>query len=143
MRSHPAIHVEGFSIHALDEVIHIARPISFVAVAAIRIDNTNIFLTSLAICIVLAIRWSMSNAIYIAFHNMATMCASMHITPINMSEDPCAIHIVYSVRCPIVGAIYFDYDNMILLNTFNMYCHIICIALDSCLLYTSPSPRDS
>ena len=68
--------------------------VSFVAVAAICIDKTNIFLTSQAICIVPTTRWSMSNAIHFAFHNIATMCASMHITPIKMSGDPCAIHTV-------------------------------------------------
>ena len=98
------------------------------AVAAICIDKTNIFLTSPAICIVLTIRLSISKAIHTAVHNIATMCAAMHITPINMSEDPCAIHIVYSVCCPIAGAIHIDYDNMIVFNTFNTYCHIRYIA---------------
>ena len=93
------------------------------AVAAICIDKTNIFLTSPTVCIVLTIRWSMSNAIHIAVHNIATMCALMHTTPINMSEDPCAMHIVYSVCCPIVGAIHVDYDNMSNFNTFNAYFH--------------------
>ena len=100
--SHPAIHIEGFNIHALEGPIHIAISISFVAVAAICIDKTNIVLTSPAICIVLTIRWSMSNAIHIAVFNIATVCASMHITPIN--------NIVF--------------------NTFNTYCHIRCIAKD-------------
>ena len=96
--------IEGFNTHALEGAIYIARSISFVAVAAICIDKTNIFLTSPVICIVLTIRWCMSNAIHIAVHNIATMCASMHITPINMSgDDPCAIYIVYSVCCRIVG----------------------------------------
>ena len=122
------MHIEGFNIQAREGAIHIARSISFVAVAAICIDKTNIFLTSPAICIVLTIHWSMSKAIHIAVHNIATMCASMHITPINMSEDPCAIHIVYPVCCPIVGAIQVDYDNMIVFNTFNTYCHIRCVA---------------
>ena len=94
-RSHPAMHIEGFNMHALEGAIHIGRSISFVAFAAICIDKTNIFLTSPAICIVLTIRWSMSNAIHIAVYNIVTMCASMHITPINM----------------------------IVLNTFNTYCH--------------------
>ena len=76
LRCHPAMHIEGFNIHALEGVIHIARSISFVAVAAISIDKTKIFLKSPAICIVLTIRWSMSNAIHIiAVHNIATMCA--------------------------------------------------------------------
>ena len=56
-------------------------------------------------------------------HNIATMCASMHITPINMSGDPCAIHIVHSVCCPIVGAIHIEYDNMTVFKSFNTYCH--------------------
>ena len=107
-------YIEGFNIHALKGAIYIARSISFVAVAAICIDETNIF--------------SMSPAKHIAVHNIATICASMHITPIIMSEDPCAIHIVYSVCCPIVGAIHVDYDNMIVFNTFSTYCHIRCIA---------------
>ena len=94
------MHIEGFNMHALEGAIHIAISISFVAVAAICIDNTNIFLTSPAICIVLTICWFMSNAMHIAVYNIATMCASMHITPINM----------------------------IVFNTFNMYCHIRCIA---------------
>ena len=64
LRSHPAMHVEGFNIHALEGAIHIARSISFVAVAAICIDKTNIYLMRLAICIVLTKRWSMSNAIH-------------------------------------------------------------------------------
>ena len=64
--------------------------------------------------------------------SLATMWASMHITPINMSEDPCVIHsIVYSVCCPIAGAIHVDYDNMIVFNTFNTCCHLRCIALDN------------
>ena len=100
------------------------------AVAAICIDKTNIFLTSPAICIMLTIRWSKSNAIHIAVHNIATTRAPMHITPINMSDDPCAIHIVYSICCPIVGAIHIDYDNVIVFITFNTYCHIRRIALD-------------
>ena len=93
---------EGFNMHALEGAIHIAISTSFVAVAAIFIDKTNIVLTSPAICIVLTIRWSMSNAIHIAVFNIATVCASMHITPIN--------NIVF--------------------NTFNTYCHIRCIAKD-------------
>ena len=125
------MHIEGFNLHALEGAINIARSISFVAVAAICIDNTNIFLTSPAICIVLTIRWSMSNAIHIAVCNIATMCPSMHITPINTSGDHCVIHIVYSICCPIVGAIHIDYNNMIVFNTFNTYCHIRCIALDN------------
>ena len=82
------MHIEGFNIHALEGAIHIARSILFVAVAAIWIDKTNIFLTSTTICIVLTMRRSMSNAMRIAVYNIATMCASMHITPINMYEDP-------------------------------------------------------
>ena len=74
------------STYALEGAIHIARSISFVAVAAICIDKPNIFLTSP--------RWSMSDAIHIAVCNIATMCLSMHITPINM----------------------------IVFNTFNTYC---------------------
>ena len=100
LRRRPAMHIEGFNMHALEEAINIARSISIVAVAAICIDKTNIFLTSPAICIVLTIRWSMSNAIHIAVYNIATMCASMHITPINM----------------------------IVFNTYSTYCHIRCIA---------------
>ena len=100
LRRRPAMHIEGFNMHALEGAIHIARSISFVAVAAICIDETNIFLTSPAICIVLTIRWSMSNAMHIAVHNMATMCTSMHITTISM----------------------------IVFKTFNTYCHIKCIA---------------
>ena len=123
--------IEGFNTHAFEGAIHIARSISFVAVASICIDKTNILLTSPAICIVLTIRWSMSNAIHIAVHNIATMCASMHITSINMSGDPCAIHIVYSMCCPIVGALHVHYDSMIVFNTFNTYCHIRCIASDN------------
>ena len=96
-RRRPAMHFEGFNIHALEGAIHIARSISFVAVAAICIDKTNIFLTSPAICIVLTIRWSMPKAVYIVVQYIATMCASMHIAPINMSEDPCAMHVTYSV----------------------------------------------
>ena len=91
------MHIEGSNMHALEGVIHIARSISFVAVAAIgTIDKTNTFLISPAICMVLTIRWSMSNAIYIAVYNIATMYASMHITPISM----------------------------IVFNTFNACCHI-------------------
>ena len=98
------MHIEGSNIHALEGAIHIARSIYFVAVAAICIDKINMFLTrSPEICIVLTIRWSMSNAIHIAVHNIATMCASIHITPINM----------------------------IVFNTFNTYCRIRCIALDN------------
>ena len=101
LRSHPAMHIEGFNMHAVEGAIYIARSKSFVAVAAICIAKTNIFLTSPAICIVLTIRWSMSNAIHIAVNNIATMRASMHIfTPINI----------------------------IVFNTFNEYCHIRCIA---------------
>ena len=99
LHRHPAMHIEGFNMHALEGAIHIARSISFVAVAAIRIDKTNIFLTSPAICTVLTIRWSMPNAIHIAVYNIATMCASMHITPINI----------------------------IVFNAFNTFCHIRCI----------------
>ena len=110
LRRRPPMHVEGFNVHALEGAIHIARSISFVAVAVICIDKTNIFLTSPAICIVLTIRWSMSKAIHIAVQYIAMLCASMHITPINMSEDPCAIHIVYSICCPIVGATHIDSD---------------------------------
>ena len=88
LRSHPAMHIEGFNIHTLEGAIYIARSISFVAVAAICIDKTNVFLTSPVICIVLTIRWSMPNAIHIAVHNIATLYASMPITPINISEDP-------------------------------------------------------
>ena len=40
------MHIEGFNMQALEGAIHIARSISFVAVAAICIDKTNIFLTS-------------------------------------------------------------------------------------------------
>ena len=94
------MHIEGFNMHALEGAINIARSISIVAVAAICVDNTNIFLTSPAICIVLIICWSMSNAIHIAVYNIATMSATMLITPINM----------------------------IVFNTFNTYCHIRCIA---------------
>jgi len=45
------MHIEGFNIHALEGAIHIARSISYVAVAAvcIFIDKTNIFLMSPAI----------------------------------------------------------------------------------------------
>ena len=100
LRRRPAMHIEGFNMHALEGAIHIAISISFVAVAAISIDKSNICLTSPAICIVLTIRWSMSKAIHIAVHSIATLCASMHITPINM----------------------------IVFNTFNTYCHIRCIA---------------
>ena len=126
------MHIEGFNLYALEgEIQIIARSISFVTVAAICIDKTNILLSSPAICIVLTIRWSMSNAIHIAFHNIATMYASMHITPINMSEDPCAIDFGYSVCCPIAGAIYFDKDNMIVFNTFNTVFHLRCFALDN------------
>ena len=78
LRSHPAIHIEGFNIHALQGAIHIARSILFVAVAAICIDKINIFLTSPTICIVLTIRLSMFNAIHIVVYIIATMCASMH-----------------------------------------------------------------
>ena len=100
LRRRPAMYIEGFNMHALEGAIHIARSISFVAVAAICIDKTIIFLTTPAICIALTIRWSMPNAIHIVVHNIATLCASMHITPINM----------------------------IIFNTFNTYCHIRCIA---------------
>ena len=72
LRRRPTMHIEGFNMHALEGAIHIAISISFVAVAAICIDKTNIFLTSRAICIVLTIRWSMSNAIHIAVYNIAT-----------------------------------------------------------------------
>jgi len=84
-----------------------AISISFVAVAAICIDKTNIYWPNRAICIVLTlIRWSMFNTIQIAVHNIAMMCASTHIiTPINMSDDPCVTHIVYLVCCPIVDNI--------------------------------------
>ena len=58
----------------------------------------------------------------IAVHNIATMCVSMRIAPINMSEDPYAIYIGYSVCYPIVGAMHIDCDNMIVLNTFNTSC---------------------
>ena len=37
LHSHPAMHIEGFNIHALEGAIHIARSISFVAVAAIYV----------------------------------------------------------------------------------------------------------
>ena len=76
LRRRPAMHIEGFNMHAIEGAIHIARSISFVAVAAICIGKTNIFL--------LTIRWSMSNAIHIAVYNIETMCSSLHITPINM-----------------------------------------------------------
>jgi len=33
------MHIEGFNMHALEGAIHIARSISFVAVAAICIDK--------------------------------------------------------------------------------------------------------
>ena len=119
--SHPSMHIEGFNIHALEGTIHIARSISFVAIVAICIDKINIFLTSPAtICIVLTIRWSLSNARHIAVHNIATMCASMYIAPINMSEHPCAIHIGYLVCYPIVDVMDTDCDNMMVFNTFNM-----------------------
>ena len=97
LRNHPAMHIDGLNIHALEGAIHIARSVSFVAAAAIHvlIKPINIFLTSPAICIVLQIRWSMPNAIHIAVYNIATMRASMHITPINM----------------------------VVFNTFNTYCH--------------------
>ena len=83
LRSHPAVHIEGFNIHAFEGAIHTARLISFVAVATICIHKTNIILTSPEICIELTICWSMSNALRIAVYNIVTMCASMHITPIN------------------------------------------------------------
>ena len=38
LRSHPAMHIEGFSIYALEGALHIAISISFVAVAAICIE---------------------------------------------------------------------------------------------------------
>ena len=75
LRSHPAMHIEGFNIHALEGAIHIAWSISFAAVAAICIDKTNIFLTSPAISIVLTIRWSMSNAKYILRFITSRRCA--------------------------------------------------------------------
>ena len=43
LRRRPAMHIEGFNMHALEGAIHIGRSISFVAVAAICIDKTNIF----------------------------------------------------------------------------------------------------
>ena len=43
LRRRPAMHIEGFNMHALEGAIHIARSISFVAIAAICIDKTNIF----------------------------------------------------------------------------------------------------
>ena len=52
LRRHPAMHIEGFNIQALEGAIHIARPTSFVAVAAVCIDKTNIFLTRPTLCIV-------------------------------------------------------------------------------------------
>ena len=103
LRRYPAMHIEGFNMHALEGAIHIARLISFVAVAAICFDEINIFLASPAICIVLTIRWYISNAIHIVVHDIAMMCASKHITPINM----------------------------IVSNTFNTDCRIRCIALDN------------
>ena len=145
------MHIEGFNIHALEGVIHIARSISFVAVATICIDKTNIVLPGRAICIVLTIRWSMSNAIHITVvQNIATMCASMHITPINMSGDSCAIRIVYSVCCSIIGVMHVDYDKIFLPSIpsirtviFDALLWTIRIELPSlnyysfCLLYTS------
>jgi len=77
------MYIEAFNMDALEGVIHVARSISFVAVAAICIINkSNIFLPSRAIYIMLAIRWSMSKAIHLAVQYIATMCASMHIAPI-------------------------------------------------------------
>ena len=94
------MHIEGFNIHAAFEgAIHIAISISYVAVVAeICIDKTNIFLTSPEICIVLTRRWSMSNAIHIPVYNIATMCASMHITPINTTVFN-AFNTYYHIRC--------------------------------------------
>ena len=43
LRRRPAMYIEGFNMHALEGAIHIARSISFVAVAAICIDKTNLF----------------------------------------------------------------------------------------------------
>ena len=43
------MHVEGFNIHALVGAIYIALSISFVVVAVICIDKTNIFLRGPAI----------------------------------------------------------------------------------------------
>ena len=76
------MHIEGFNIHALEGAIHIARSISFVAVAAIRIDKTNIFLTSPAICIVLTIPWSMSKAIHISVYALVELCKQMVVSPL-------------------------------------------------------------
>ena len=114
--------IEGFNTHTLEGAIHIARSISFVAVAAICIDKTYRANNTLV---------HVQRNTYIAVHNIGTMCALMHITPINMSEDPCAIHIVYSICCPIAGAIHIDYDNTIVFSSFNTYCHIRCIAYDN------------
>ena len=43
LRRRPAMHIEGFNIHALEGAIHIARSTSFVAVAAVCIDNNNMY----------------------------------------------------------------------------------------------------
>jgi len=54
------MHIEGFNKHAVEGETRITRSISFVATAVI-------FLTTPVICIVLTIRWSMSNEYILRF----------------------------------------------------------------------------
>ena len=81
--------------------IYIGQPISYFPTRAICIDRT--------------IRWSLHKSIHIAVqHNVAMVCASIHIAPINTSGELFAIiYIGDSIRCPIVGAMHIDCDNMI------------------------------
>ena len=72
----------------------------------------------------------LSKAILIVVQNIATMCTSMRIAPINMIEDLCEIHIGFPICCPIVGAMHIDSDIMIVFNTFNTYFHVGCFALN-------------
>lgn len=56
----------------------------------------------------------MSKALHIAVQYIATMCASMHIAPINMLEGPLYhTYVVYLIYCPVVSAMYdnWHYDD--------------------------------
>lgn len=54
------------------------------------------------------IRWSLHKAIHIMVQNVAMVCASIHLAPINRCENLCAVYINDLKRCPIVDAMHIE-----------------------------------
>ena len=132
LRSHPAMHIESFNIHALEGAIHIARSISYVAVAAvcIFIDKTNIFLMSPAMLIKYV---GPCPTQYILRFITSQWCARQCI----LLRSKClGIPVQYILFIQYVARSWAQYkltttDSKIVWNTFNTYCHIRCISLDN------------